>query len=170
MGERLKPRDCKSRLNSALVRIQPEPPILWKTMTRINLVPVEELHDQHLFAEFREIKMIPRSLERSLVSRTEEQITNSIPEDFCLGRGHVSFFYDKGRYLRERYLQIKQELAYRGINFDRSSVFDPNNTMAHFTSWYGGDWAPSEYEMGIIRARIKERVATKPDWYRKTIR
>lgn len=137
-------------------------------MTRINLVPVEELHDQHLFAEFREIKMIPRSLERSLRSKTEQQVLASIPEDFCLGRGHVSFFYDKGRYLRERYEQIKMELEKRRINFDRYSVFDPNNTMAHSTPWYGGDWAPYEYELGIIRARIKERIAMKPEWYRKT--
>lgn len=35
-------------------------------MTRINLVPPEELMDQHLFAEFREIKMVPKSLRRSL--------------------------------------------------------------------------------------------------------
>ena len=35
-------------------------------MTRINLVPPEELTDQHLFAELREIKMVPRSLARSL--------------------------------------------------------------------------------------------------------
>ena len=33
-------------------------------MTRINLVPPEELMDQHLFAEFREIKMV--SLRRGL--------------------------------------------------------------------------------------------------------
>lgn len=38
-------------------------------MTRINLVPPSELMDQHLFAEFREIKMVPRSLHRSIVAR-----------------------------------------------------------------------------------------------------
>lgn len=37
-------------------------------MTRVNLVPVTELADQHLFAEFRELKMVPKSLARSLRS------------------------------------------------------------------------------------------------------
>lgn len=137
-------------------------------MTRINIVPVEELYDQHLFAEFREIKMIPRSLERSFVARTDGQILNSIPKEYCLGKGHVTYFYDKGRYLRERYEQIKQELLKRGINFDRASLFDPNNSMAHSTPWYGV-YIPSDFALSLIRERITERIAMKPDWYRKTI-
>jgi deoxyribonuclease (pyrimidine dimer) len=35
-------------------------------MTRVNLVNVEHLADQHLFAEFRELKMVPVALRRSL--------------------------------------------------------------------------------------------------------
>jgi hypothetical protein len=31
-------------------------------MTRINLIPVEELTDQHLLAEHREIKRIPNAV------------------------------------------------------------------------------------------------------------
>jgi deoxyribonuclease (pyrimidine dimer) len=37
-------------------------------MTRINLVPPEELSDQHLVAEYREIFMVGSSLQRSLKS------------------------------------------------------------------------------------------------------
>ncbi len=40
-------------------------------MTRINLVPSQELMDQHLFAEFREIKMVPKSLRRSIAARRD---------------------------------------------------------------------------------------------------
>ena len=37
-------------------------------MTRINLVPTEELADQHLVAEYRELFMVGSSLQRSLRS------------------------------------------------------------------------------------------------------
>ena len=42
-------------------------------MTRINLVPPEELSDQHLIAEYREIFMVGSSLQRSLKSPNWEK-------------------------------------------------------------------------------------------------
>jgi len=56
-------------------------------MTRINLVPVGELANQHAMAEWREIKMIPRSLARSLKTQSIEKILNKIPKEFCLNTG-----------------------------------------------------------------------------------
>ena len=38
-------------------------------MTRINIVPVEELMDQHLIAEYRESTMVPAALNRTLKSK-----------------------------------------------------------------------------------------------------
>ena len=38
-------------------------------MTRINIIPVRELYDQHLIAEYREITMIPAALNRTLKSK-----------------------------------------------------------------------------------------------------
>ena len=38
-------------------------------MTRINIVPVDELMDQHLIAEYREITMVPAALNRTLKSK-----------------------------------------------------------------------------------------------------
>lgn len=65
-------------------------------MTRINLVPPSELTDQHLFAEFREIKMVPKALARSLKGRRPRGVLEAIPKEFTLNTGHVMFFYDKG--------------------------------------------------------------------------
>jgi len=42
-------------------------------VTRINLVPTEELSDQHLVAEYREIFMVGSSLQRSLGSPNWEK-------------------------------------------------------------------------------------------------
>lgn len=133
-------------------------------MTRINLVPPQELMDQHLFAEFREIKMIPPSLQRSINSRGVEGVLQIIPNEFTLNKGHVTFFYDKGVYLRKRYKLLKKELRKRGINYNRESVFDPNGIME--ADCWSNNYIPTIRALKIIRKRIRLRIAEKPTWYR----
>lgn len=110
-------------------------------VTRLNLVPVMELTDQHLFAEFREIKMVPKALARSIRARGVDGVRKIIPASFTLGKGHVSFFYDKGAYLHERYYKIRRELCERGINFNKESLFDPDDVMECNEFWH--DWEPT---------------------------
>lgn len=133
-------------------------------MTRINLVPVQELMDQHLFAEFREIKMVPKALARSIAARGVQGVLARIPSRFTLNTGHVYFFYDKGAYLRDRYVQLKQELKRRGINFNAASVFDPDHVMIgkHWSLGYEPDAAA----LCVIRNRIAEKLQMRPSWYR----
>ena len=133
-------------------------------MTRINLVPPSELMDQHLFAEFREIKMVPKSLARSIAARGVEGVLKRIPPAFTLNAGHVSFFYNKGAYLRERYALLREELAKRGINFNRDAEFDPDGTMLA-APWCGYYTATPE-ALRIIRERIADRIQLKRSWYR----
>jgi deoxyribonuclease (pyrimidine dimer) len=133
-------------------------------MTRINLIPPVELRDQHLFAEFREIKMVPKSLARSVKARGARGVLLRIPKTFTLGTGHVSFFYDKGAYLYDRYWQIKQELDARGVNYNRESVFDPDRLM-QLEPWKG-TYNPTPEALQIIRQRIAEKIAMKPEWYK----
>jgi deoxyribonuclease (pyrimidine dimer) len=138
-------------------------------MTRINLVPPSELHDQHLFAEFREMKMVPMSLRRSLASRGLLGVLKMIPKDYTLGKGHVSFFYDKGLYLTIRYDQVKGELLRRGYNFDHTSILDSTGVWqlpGHGSLWC--DYTPTDSALQIIRTRIAEKIAMKPEWYRMT--
>lgn len=133
-------------------------------MTRINLVPVQELTDQHLFAEFREIKMVPMSLRRSLAARGIHGVMQLIPPAYVLGKGHVSFFYDKGEYLRRRYADIRRELGMRGINYDPHAPLDPYYVQAHTP--FTGDYEPTPEALALVRARIAERIAKQPEWYR----
>lgn len=133
-------------------------------MTRINLVDPKILMDQHLFAEFREIKMVPKALNRSLKTKTSSEIFRSIPSEFTLNSGHVKFFFDKGSYLRDRYEKIKEELRIRGVNFDEDSLFDPDGVMVH--SQWNNNYTPDSKAFEIIKARIVERIKEKPDWYR----
>lgn len=133
-------------------------------MTRINLVPPSELTDQHLFAEFREIKMVPRALARSLATKTVGEIVKRIPAKFTLNTGHVLFFYDKGQYLRNRYKELREELRLRGVNFSEASLFDPDGTMS--VEPWNGDYVPDEEAFSIVRARIAEKIAMRPGWYK----
>lgn len=135
-------------------------------MTRINLVPVTELADQHLFAEFREIKMVPKSLARSLRAHGTDGVLKRIPKDFTLGKGHVSFFYDKCTYLANRWIELRHELTRRGINYDRTSVLDSDKVYMGLPFEFLQDYTPTPDALAIIRERIEERLALRPGWYR----
>lgn len=134
-------------------------------MTRINLVPPRELMDQHLFAEFREIKMVPKSLARSLAARGLDGVLRIIPAEFTLGKGHVSFFYDKGQYLFERYEEIRRELRERNYAFAEFSEMDPDDVFFNRPQLLGR-YEPTPAALALVRARIAERIALKPEWYR----
>ena len=92
-------------------------------MTRINLVEPSELTDQHLIAEYREIFMVAVSLKRTLRSKTGYR-HSKVPKRFTLNKGHVYFFYNKGKYLHKRYKALIQEMKSRGFKPDSNRLFD----------------------------------------------
>lgn len=137
-------------------------------MTRINLVPVKELTDQHLLAEYRELPRI-HSIVRKLLSQIEpEEIKKRVPDLFTLGTGHVRFFYDKGEFQFRRYKALCEELYGRGFNANpRVSADD----IYHFYCGFSQaslllDYVPTPEAMLISRARLEEKIAMKPSWYR----
>ena len=132
-------------------------------MTRINIIPVCELTDQHLIAEYREITMVPAALNRTLNSKVGLR-QEKISKEYTLNTGHVYFFYDKGLYLNNRYQEIITEMKLRGFNPDPNRKF-PKEV---FPKELYNDWMPSLNEQKIIRQRIKEKINMKPDWYRMT--
>lgn len=131
-------------------------------MTRINLVKVQELTDQHLVAEYREIFMVGSALQRSLKSPNWEKTKKSLPTEFTLNGGHVKFFYNKGKYLHKRYLGLVNEMKRRGMKPDPTRAFKVHQWPDDLYR----DWSPSEKELEIVRQRIQERIDQKPDWYR----
>lgn len=134
-------------------------------MTRINLVDPTELADQHLFAEYREIKMVPKALKRSLRTKSPASIKQSIPGDFRLGKGHVTFFFDKMTYLSNRYNTLVSELKRRGVN---AAYPDFKEYTVGLDKSYFNDYTPTKDALSIIRSRIAEKIAMKPEWYRWT--
>ena len=132
-------------------------------MTRINLVPVKELMDQHLIAEYREITMVPAALQKTIKSKQGLQLTN-IPKSFTLNKGHVTFFYNKGEYLFNRYSQLVKEMKNRGFQPNKERIF-PKKIFIE--NGLFNNWIPSENDLKIIRKRIEEKIKQKPNWYRK---
>lgn len=129
-------------------------------MTRINLVPPTELMDQHLIAEYREIRLLTENLRRSFRSKNGMD-KNRIPTEFTLMKGHILFFKDKGKYIYKRYKHLQEEMRRRG--------FSPRHEEIDVSVWPTGffnDWEPSERDFKIIRDRIAFKIAMKPDWYR----
>jgi|TARA_B110000438_G_scaffold30499_1_gene29794 deoxyribonuclease (pyrimidine dimer) len=131
-------------------------------VTRINLVPISELADQHLVAEYREIFMVGSSLQRSLKSPNWLKTKNSLPKEFTLNKGHVKFFYNKGKYLYNRYLDLVEEMKSRGMSPDPDRIFKREQWPDDLFQ----DWSPTDRDLLIIRERIKVRIQQKPNWYR----
>jgi len=133
-------------------------------MTRINIVNPSELTDQHLIAEYREITMVPAALKRTLHSKVGLQ-ENKISTHYTLNTGHVYFFYNKGKYLHRRYDELIREMRLRGFKPSVDRVFPYKIFM---DNGLYNDWIPTIEDYKIIRKRIEEKIAMKPNWYRKT--
>ena len=135
-------------------------------MTRINLVPVKALADQHLAAERREIKMVPAALRRSLKTRRIDDILINISTRYILNTGHVKFFYPRMKFLTERYKLLTNELLIRRFNLS-----DPSDDFTQYTydipdKFNQIDWYPDKKEIDVNVERISVRISEKPDWYR----
>lgn len=133
-------------------------------MTRINLIEPFELTDQHLIAEYREIFMVGGSLKRTLVSKNGYQ-ESKVPKQYTLNAGHVYFFYNKGQYLDKRYQELIKEMEKRGFKPEKSRTF-PKEIF--IKNGLYNNWIPNSEDYKLIRQRIEEKIAMKPEWYRKT--
>lgn len=132
-------------------------------MTRVNadLNPAK-LKRMHLLAELREITMVPASLRRSLRTRTKSQVLASVPGEFTLNRGHVTFFYDKLFFLRRRFLRLCREMVRRGYtpDYSRVAAFDG------FDDDFYQDWTATPRDLKLISERIALRISERPHLYK----
>lgn len=120
-------------------------------MTRINVVHPSELHRKHLQAEYREIVRV------FALARTaqHEMHKKKQPEKYTLGTGHVLFFYDKLKFISERYDALCQEMQARGYNINRVSKEELHKGIAANMFW---NYNPTEEAIALNRARIQDRL------------
>ncbi|MFU2079590.1 pyrimidine dimer DNA glycosylase/endonuclease V [Avibacterium avium] len=116
-------------------------------MTRINVVPPQELCDQHLLAEHRELTRIPNAVAKGKYNLAGQ------PADYKLGEGHVRFFFNKLQFLKNRYDLLHQECKARGFNVQ---YFWPEDLPQDPSLWQ--DYQPTENALTLNRERIQLRM------------
>ena len=120
-------------------------------MTRINsAISVRCLTDEHLLAEHREIKRLPDCFVKSYISGALKRI----PNKFCLGTGHVTFFLNKAQFTLDRYKQIHEECIRRGFNVPDYS----ENWKQVIMKDYWKSYEPTKEEQELLINRITERI------------
>lgn len=129
-------------------------------MTRINLIPVRQLTNKHLLAEYRELPRVYR-LAREWHNRG---CPGGIPETYCLGKGHVRFFYNKLKWVTNRWHKLYRECKRRGFDVKHK----PRYPFINAPKALWNDWAPDKQSILLNRERIKQRI--KEASYRGTER
>lgn len=112
-------------------------------MTRINCIPVEELTDKHLVAEYRELPRISKAA----------KVVSDAPTRYKMGAGHMKFFYNKGEFLRRRFEEgIVPEMQRRGFVTNYPTYRLHSDGLNH-------DWEPDAEAIATNMARLIERDA-----------
>lgn len=129
-------------------------------MTRINLVPVEELTQAHSFGEYKEILRVFGGTKKALQKYPNKwsfykAYGDKIPTEYTMGTGHVLFFYDKLMFIAERYQQLCQWRKVRGYKYTELSIQELLDGLPDFVLQ---SYTPTEDALQINRERIAERL------------
>jgi deoxyribonuclease (pyrimidine dimer) len=130
-------------------------------MTRINVIPVEELTQQHLAGEWKEICRVftlVRNLKDRGINKYNFHKKIKQPSDYTLGTGHVYFFYTHLGYVLKRIDQLHKEMLARGYSPNR---IPEHELIAGIDSFYLNDYNPTPEALQINRERIALRLANK---------
>ncbi|MDD2907559.1 MAG: pyrimidine dimer DNA glycosylase/endonuclease V [Candidatus Gracilibacteria bacterium] len=122
-------------------------------MTRVNLVNPKDLYDQHLLSEHREIKRIPN------VIKSGKYVYKDIPSKYILGKGHVKFFYDKLKFLHNRYVSLYKECLNRSFK-----VENYEESFFNLPAELYNDYEPKSEDIELNKKRLTEKY--KPNFYR----
>lgn len=121
-------------------------------MARINSgINPKYLSDQHLIAESVEITMITGALRKD-----GYMIKGSVPDEYCLGKGHINFFKPKILYLKDRLDEVNLEMKRRG--FEPGTKIDPVDFPARSYVNHWNSWQPKFKDSCLVRQRIIERL------------
>jgi putative nucleotidyltransferase with HDIG domain len=121
-----------------------------------------ELHDKMMATESALI--IRNHLNDGLALARKNNLPKSVIDIIQQhhGTSQIKFFYNKGEYLHKRYIELVKEMRRRGMkpNIDRKFKRE------QWPDELYNDWQPTDKDLVLIRERIRERIAQKPDWYK----
>lgn len=130
-------------------------------MTRINVISVEELSDQHLIAEYREL---PRCIKQKI------NVKNA-PTTYCLGTGHMKWAASHPSFLLDRYCKLCDEMDWRGFRINYSYA-DLALLAAKFGKIFNkySKYEIKEKDIELNKNRLIEKYKLKPNFYKWTNR
>lgn len=123
-------------------------------MTRINLIDPKLLHNKHLQGEYKEITRV-----FGLARKAQFEVMRGkrkLPAEYTMGTGHISFFYDKLKFIADRYELLVQEMLNRGYKpnaIPRSELLSGIDTKLH------KDYNPTQEAISINLERINLRLS-----------
>lgn len=129
-------------------------------MTRVNVVPVEELTNAHAFGEYKEI-LRPISKVKNALAKYPNKYAfykaygKKLPAAYTMGTGHETFFFDKLTYIAERYQQLCEWRKARGYKYTEISI---ENLLDGLPSFVLQSYTPTQQALEINRQRIAERL------------
>lgn len=128
-------------------------------MTRINCVPPDQLCQQHLVAEYRELPRIFGAVEKAIL-RGERPNDSRNPTAYKLGTGHVRFFYPRLGYLVNRQTALIAEMQRRGI----TTNFKPpkRSDFPLIADGWFQQWEPDAFAIKCNMDRINDRMPVNP--------
>lgn len=129
-------------------------------MTRINVVEPNTLHNKHLMGEIHEITRV-----FGLVRKAQDRKINKYnfkdkikqPAVYTMGTGHVYFFYDKLKFISDRYYALCSEAKLRGY---KVNPIDKESLVSGISEWWFSDYTPTQEAIKINQIRIEERLPT----------
>jgi hypothetical protein len=122
-------------------------------MARVNCgINPSFLSDQHLIAESVEITMITGALRKD-----GYKIKGKVPDQYCLGKGHINFFKPKIIYLRNRLEEVNEEMKRRGFNPGTKIDLTEFSYLCRY-NFSVKDWKPCFQDTALVRTRIIERL------------
>lgn len=125
-------------------------------VTRINVVPISELTDNFILAEYFELpRLYP------LIRKAIQKNDRDLPDTYRLGSGHMRFFYNKLAYLYRRHRQLRDEGVRRGLQLRvdpdvNPSFLDPL-VFVHDDAFWWQNYMPTQEAIQLNRDRLQIR-------------
>lgn len=126
-------------------------------MTRINCVPVQTLSSKHLVAEWHEIGRVVTMVERQIDKKGK---INSVPANYCMGKGHMQFFANKLGWIAWRIGALHREMMRRRYKIDGKKYADLNiriDRLVYKKKHENVKWHPSKKDVKLNYERLFER-------------
>ena len=131
----------------------------WRCIiTRINVVPPQELTRQHLLAEIRELPRVftmVKGYKSQGVNYYNFKRLKKQPQEYTLGTGHMAFFSDKLGWLADRYEALCDEWRSRGYKIQQ---VEQKDLIEGIDTKFLGGYNVTHEALDINRQRIADRL------------